>query len=164
VSYSELSRCVQSLGKLRRIDRIDRVKYFGSLYGFVGLEMANHVEFGVVKIHHSSCLVRKFLHTILAEQAMTSSVGFEDAFDGKVLLTAISATSSRFRPARLAARAMRSWMAERLVAMDIDSCQLSDLNLQCSSRASSGRYPLGRERAVVALTVHCFHNAEYRGC
>ena len=55
----------------------------GRLAGFVGLQVADHVERNVVQPSQRGKLLPKFLHAIFAEQTVSGGVGFEDCVGWK---------------------------------------------------------------------------------
>ncbi len=80
-----LGGSVESLGQLRGVEGIDRVKYLGRLRRLVGLQMPDHVELGIAQFRESANLFRELLHAVLAEQAVSCFVGLNDGRSRKRL-------------------------------------------------------------------------------
>ena len=76
---------VQPLREFGGVDGIDRVKNLGGFGCFVRLQMADHVELGVLQFGELRKLVGEFLHAVLAEEALSGRVGFDDRCGGKGL-------------------------------------------------------------------------------
>jgi len=69
---------VEALSDLQGVDGVDGVEELGGAGGFVGLEGADEVKFGSVKCGEMLRFVLELLDAVLAEEALTGGVGFED--------------------------------------------------------------------------------------